>query len=130
MVRHCINPACRVEFTLFHSGYLYAHERQFADTEFVWLCSSCGSQFVPYLDSGGHISVTPLSSPHSSRPPRADGYLRLVAAPMRNLWSGAVPAGLRQPDPPALTGKPGPLDARGVRNEPGYKSNKDKSSAA
>ncbi len=138
MVRHCINPACRAEFTLFHSGYLYAHERQFADTRFVWLCSPCGSQFVPYLDSDGGVSVMPRSGRYSPPPPRADGYLRLVAAPRRNPWSSAVPAGVRRADPPAMQWKPGASSAGEARSEtgnepdyePGYEPDKDKASAA
>ena len=128
MVRHCINPACHVEFTLFHGGYLYAHERQMADTEFIWLCSSCGGELVPFLAADGAISVMPRSGQRSLRPPRANGYLRMVAAPKpQSPWSSAVPAGLRQPEPPATQWKEGPLGSAGATYKLG---DRDKSSAA
>ena len=97
MVSHCTNPVCGIESRSFSSGYLYAHERQSADTKYFWLCFPCGSQFVPDLDSDHRISVMPRSRSRSLPPPRTDGYMRLVATPMRRMpWSSAVPAGLRQ----------------------------------
>jgi hypothetical protein len=97
MVSHCINPACRIELKCFDNGHLYAHDRGAVAAEFFWLCSSCASQLVPYLDSTGRVSVMLRSDSRGSPPSRIDGYLRLVTSPMKkNPWSTSVPAGLRK----------------------------------
>jgi hypothetical protein len=98
MVSHCINPACDIEFKFFNSGYLYTHERQSANMEYFWLCSPCAIEFMPSVDSNGCVSVKSRSGSQGLPPPRTEGYLRLVASPMRRIpWSAAIPAGLRRP---------------------------------
>jgi len=90
MVSHCVNPGCRIEFKPFHGGYLYAHERRSADTEFFWLCSVCASQISPCLDPDGRIAVMLRSVCRRSQPPHADGYIRMVSVPtLHNPWRNA-----------------------------------------
>ena len=97
MVSQCINPACRSEFKFFNSGYLYAHERRSEDAEFFWLCSPCAIKFMPSIDSNGRVSVMSRSGSQCSTPPRTEGYMRLVASPMRRSpWSATSPADLRR----------------------------------
>jgi hypothetical protein len=98
MVSHCVNPACDAEFRIFHSGYLFAHERQSADTEFFWLCPQCAGSVVPCLEPDGSVSVMPRSrAPH---PPRRDSDIRMVAPPTPRIpWRNTIPSGERTPVP-------------------------------
>jgi hypothetical protein len=96
MVSHCVNPTCRTEFQLFNTGEIYAHERPTADTKFFWLCSACGPKVELYLDPGGCVSVRPRSDVNRPQPPHPEGYLRLVARPMKRIpWHYTIPSSER-----------------------------------
>lgn len=93
MVKHCINPACQAEFKLFHTGYLYAHEKPKHDTEFFWLCSPCATHATPYLDDAGDVRVRPRLRGTAFLPPRQSGDLRIVSGPPQRMpWRSNVPA--------------------------------------
>ena len=79
MVSCCVNPACRTEFKLLNTGYLYALERRSANTEFFWLCSGCALVVALGLDAMGGVSVRPRSDAHRPHPPSLESRLRLVA---------------------------------------------------
>jgi hypothetical protein len=81
MVSCCVNPACRTEFKLLNTGYLYALEKRSADTEFFWLCSACALVVAPGLDAMGGVSVRPRSDARHPQLPRLDSRLRLIARP-------------------------------------------------
>lgn len=109
MVKHCINPACRVEFKVYNSGYLYAHERPSHDTEFFWLCSPCATKVVPVLDDDEHVGIRPRTAGMHFLPPRRGGDLRVVSAPAQRLpWRKNAPAGERVPPVAATFLEPGP----------------------
>lgn len=93
MVKHCINPACRAEFKVYNSGFLYAHERPSQDTEFFWLCSPCAAKFIPALDEDGNVSIRMRTSGVHFLPPRKGGDLRVISAPAQRLpWRRNAPA--------------------------------------
>lgn len=102
MVKYCINPDCRVEFKVYNSGYLYAHERPSHDTEFFWLCSPCATRLIPALDEAGCVVIRPRTAGMNFLPPRRCGDLRVLSAPAQRLpWRKNAPAGERIPPVPA-----------------------------
>lgn len=106
MVKHCINPACRADFKLFHTGYVYAHERPRQDTEFFWLCSPCATHMTPFLDEAGEVRVRPRTRGTAFLPPRQGGDLRIVSGPPQRIpWRANVPA--NEPMPPVTLGPAG-----------------------
>ena len=106
MVKHCINAVCKAEFKLFHTGYLYAHERPKHDTEFFWLCSDCATQVAPYIDETNEVRVRPRARGTSFLPPRQGGDLRIVSGPPRRIpWRQNAPA--NEPQPPMMAGSAG-----------------------
>ena len=99
MVKHCINPACKAEFKLFHTGYLYAHEQPRHDTEFFWLCSPCAIHVVPFLDETGEVHVKPRDrGTPVFLPPRQGGHLRIISGPPQRMpWRSTIPSNERIP---------------------------------
>jgi hypothetical protein len=69
MVNSCVNPACRTQFRLLHSGDLYVIERPATATGLFWICSDCASSFRPYLNADE--KTAPRSVLPNSRPPCA-----------------------------------------------------------
>lgn len=93
MISRCVNRTCHTEFKLFNSGYLYAYERPYVDTEFFWLCSTCASQLAPCLDADGNVIVMPRTAARTAHPPRFGGNIRLVGAPKPRIpWRRCIPA--------------------------------------
>jgi hypothetical protein len=95
MVNSCVNPACRTQFRLLHSGDLYVIERPATATGLFWICSDCASSFRPYLNADGKVSFEPREDGAQERSPQLQATLRLVAHARRHMpWRHDVPAGL------------------------------------
>jgi hypothetical protein len=78
MVNPCINPACRAEFRLLRVGDVYAVERPYAETELVWICSACASDFELAFDPSGVFSVSRRAGRKEPLPLSPHGTFRLV----------------------------------------------------
>jgi hypothetical protein len=76
MIISCVNPACREEVRLLHTGKFHPLEQPFTNTEFFSLCCACTPKVDLHLDPSRCVSIRPRSDINRSQPPHPERHLR------------------------------------------------------